>query len=92
MSNRDIEDKSRDTLAIYSIDQSTGSLTPIGHESSQGMVPRNFTIDGDWLFVANQNSHDIIPFKIDKNSGKLEFSGQKFSSPCPVCLKIVDFG
>lgn len=91
VSNRDTADQGRDTLAVYRINQNSGQIAIIDHESTRGMIPRNFAIDGNFLYVANQNSDDIVPFTIDEENGKLKFCEEKLSSPSPVCLKIVEF-
>ncbi|HEU5314791.1 MAG TPA: lactonase family protein, partial [Chloroflexota bacterium] len=37
--------RGHDSIAIFGIDQERGKLTPLGHEPTQGKVPRNFNID-----------------------------------------------
>ncbi|OQP68473.1 lactonase family protein [Niastella populi] len=76
------------TIAIFSIDKS-GKLTAIGHESTKGEVPRNFTIDptGNFLLVANQETDNVVIFKRDKKSGKLTDTGKSIKVGNPVCLK-----
>ncbi|MEP6676046.1 MAG: lactonase family protein [Ferruginibacter sp.] len=77
------------TIGIFSIDQVTGKLTLIGHQSTLGSGPRNFNFDpsGNFLLVANQNSDSIIIFKIDKATGLLTDTGKKIDVPVPVCVK-----
>ena len=77
------------TIGIFSIDQSTGKLTLVGHQSTLGSGPRNFNFDpsGNFLLVANQNSDSIIIFKIDKATGLLSDTGKKIEVPVPVCIK-----
>ena len=77
------------TIGIFSINNSTGELTWVDHQSTMGRTPRNFNFDptGNFLLVANQNSDDIIIFKRDKNTGLLTDSGKKIKIPKPVCLK-----
>jgi 6-phosphogluconolactonase len=41
------------------------------------------------LLVANQDSDDIVVFRIDEKSGKLSPGGQKLHVGSPVCLKFV---
>jgi 6-phosphogluconolactonase len=79
------------SLAIYSIDSTTGQLTIKGFESTQGMTPRNFMIDptGHWLLVANQRSDNVVLFRIDPATGMLKSTGQQISIPTPVCLKMI---
>ena len=53
---------------IFAIDQKTGNLDFVDHRSVNGETPRNFIIDptGKFLLVANQDSNNIVVFKIDK--------------------------
>ncbi len=79
------------TIAIFSIDKKTGQLTALGHQSTLGKSPRNFTIDpsGNWLLAGNQNSDEIVIFKINRTTGMLTDSGQRIKVGRPVCLKWV---
>lgn len=78
-------------LAMYQIDQNTGQLTLIGHQSTKGKAPRNFLItpDGQFLLAANQDSDNIVTFKINQETGRLEDTGLEVTVPTPVCLKMV---
>ena len=81
--------RGHDSIVIMSFDESTEQLAVVGHESTRGDTPRNFTLDpaGDFLLVANQQSDSIFVFNIDKNTGLLESTGQRVEVPSPVCLK-----
>ena len=83
--------RGHDSIACFSIDESTGRLTATGHESTQGKTPRNFNVDptGQWLLAANQNSGTVVVFRIDPQSGKLSATGAKAEVPAPVCVKFV---
>ena len=76
-------------IAMYSINQSSGELKIIGHQTVFGKAPRNFVIDptGTFLLVANQDSNNVITFRIDSGSGKLIETGLQSEIPKPVCLK-----
>ena len=56
--------------------------------STLGKKPRNFTIsgDGNWLLVANQDTDNIIIYKINKDTGDLINTGNSIQVPMPVCL------
>jgi 6-phosphogluconolactonase len=77
------------TLAIFSINASNGKLSLVGHQSTLGKTPRNFSIDpsGNFLLVANQNSDEIVIFKIDKETGLLTDTKKSVLTGNPVCLK-----
>lgn len=81
--------RGHDSIAIFAVDQNSGLLTAVGHESTQGKIPRNFAIDptGAFLLAANQNSDNIVVFRIDQQTGKLTPTGYSVETPTPVCLK-----
>jgi len=81
--------RGHDSIAIYSVDSSTGRLTLVGHQPCGGKTPRNFAIDptGRWLLVANQNSDGIAVFQIDQQSGTLSDSGRRLEVGTPMCVK-----
>ncbi|MFQ3576601.1 MAG: beta-propeller fold lactonase family protein, partial [Cytophagales bacterium] len=56
--------------------------------STGGKTPRNFTIspDGKWIFVANQNSHNITIFERNLSTGMLKPSGKEINIGLPTCL------
>lgn len=78
------------TIAIFSIDKN-GKLKPVGHQSTFGTKPRNFNFDptGNFLLVANQDSDNIVIFKVDKKTGLLTALDKQISVPNPVCVKWV---
>lgn len=84
--------RGHDSIAIYRIDGSSGKLNPVGHESTRGKTPRNFTIDrsGTFLFAANQDTDNVVHFRIDGRTGLLTPTGQVTPAPTPVCLKIFE--
>ena len=59
--------------------------------SSGGDAPRHFEIDetGNWLFSANQNSDNIILFKIDKEIGGLINTNQIYKNKITGVYKIL---
>ncbi len=83
--------RGHDSIAIFAVDRAKGTLTPAGHVSTQGAVPRNFGIDptGTWLFAANQNSGTVVLFRIDPATGGLTPAGQTLEVSTPVCVRFV---
>jgi len=77
------------SITIFSIDNTTGKLKVKGHQSTMGKTPRNFNFDpsGNFLLVANQQSDNIVIFRIDKKSGLLTDTGKRINVPNPVCIK-----
>jgi 6-phosphogluconolactonase len=86
-----VSNRGHDSIACYAIDQKTGRVTLIEHQSSGGKTPRNFAIDpkGEFLLSENQNSHSIVVFRIDPKTGRLQPTGEKAEVGSPVCIKFV---
>ncbi|MGH9854272.1 MAG: lactonase family protein, partial [Blastocatellia bacterium] len=83
--------RGHDSIVAFAIDQPTGKLTLIGHESTGGKWPRNFGIDptGQFLLTANERTDNVVTFRIDQQSGKLKATGQVTEIPVPVCVKFI---
>ena len=79
------------TIVIYAINKKNGSLIVAGYQSTLGKTPRHFSLDpgGNFLLVANQNSDEIIIFKVNKITGLLTDTGKRISVSKPVCIKWV---
>jgi 6-phosphogluconolactonase len=77
------------TIAIYSINKKNGTLSLIGHQSTLGKSPRNFSIDpsGNFLLCENQNSDEIVVFNRNATTGLLTDSGKRITIGKPVCIK-----
>jgi 6-phosphogluconolactonase len=83
--------RGHNSIAIFSIDSTTGKLTVVGHEPTQGSTPRNFGIDptGAYLLAANQGSGNVVVFRIDPETGRLKATGQVAEVPSPVCVRFM---
>ncbi len=83
--------RGHDSIAVFAVGADGGTLTPLGHASTQGKTPRNFRIDptGAYLLVANQGSDTVVVFRIDAAGGGLRPTGAAVTVPSPVCLKFV---
>jgi 6-phosphogluconolactonase len=55
-----------DDIVQYSLGDSDGRMTLVGHVGSGGKTPRHFSIDptGHFLWVANQDSDSLVVFSI----------------------------
>lgn len=83
--------RGHDSIAIFAVDQVTGSLTALGHQSTQGETPRNFAIhpSGAYMLAANQDTDNIITLRIDQESGMLQPTGHEVQVGAPVCIKLL---
>ncbi|MCU1263637.1 MAG: hypothetical protein JWO80_6522 [Bryobacterales bacterium] len=86
-----VSNRGDDSIAMFSADAKTGTLTLTGRVPTGGKTPRNFAIDptGGYLLAANQDSGSIITFRIDKNTGELTPTGEQVSIPQPVCILLM---
>jgi hypothetical protein len=77
--------RGHDSIAIREVADANGELRPVGHESTRGKTPRNFTLDptSTCVLVANQESNTIIPFRRDPGSGRLTATGPVTTTPSP---------
>ncbi|MEJ8819322.1 lactonase family protein [Lacibacter sp. H407] len=77
------------SISIFSIDQETGMIQPVGFQPTLGIHPRNFSFDptGNFLLVANRDSDEVVIFKVDKQTGQLEDTKKRIKVSKPVCIK-----
>jgi 6-phosphogluconolactonase len=80
-----------DTISAFSIDPIKGTLKLKDEYPTMGKTPRNFTIDptGKFLLAANQESNNIVIFRIDSTTGALSPTGEITEAPAPVCITFV---
>ncbi len=83
--------RGHNSLAIYAVDDATGTLSHVGWEPTQGKTPRFFAIEpsGALLYAANMDSDTIVAFRVDAGSGKLTPTGQviKTGSPSSIVFR-----
>ena len=79
------------SIAAFTIDTKTGKLKLEQVEPTQGKTPRHFAIapDGKWLLAENQDSNNIVIFKLDANTGHLTATGQQIQMDTPTCIEFV---
>ena len=83
--------RGHNSVAVFSIDATKGTLTPIEYVPTGGKTPRSFEIDptGSLLFAANQDSDNVVIFRIDPQTGRLTSSAKMLEVSKPVCVKFV---
>ena len=67
-----------DSIAIFSIDEGSGRLTPVSTVKTGGRGPRemNFEPSGKYFYVCNQQSGDVTTFEVDRTTGKIAHSSR----------------
>jgi len=75
------------TIAVFAI-AGDGKLTAIGQAPTLGKTPRDFTLDptGSRLYVANQDSNNLVPFAIDRRTGMPTPIAAPVSAPLPTFI------
>ena len=83
--------RGHDSIVIFAVEESTGELSYVGHEPTEGRYPRGFAIDpaGAFLLAANRHTNTVVTFRIDQQTGRLVPTGHVVTIPTPVCVKIV---
>jgi 6-phosphogluconolactonase len=78
--------RGEDTIVIFSIEPTKGTLTFGARVRTGGKEPRHFAIDpsGKYLLAENQFSNNIVVFRIDPATGGLTPTGQVVEVPSPV--------
>ena len=84
-----VSNRGHNSIAVFSVAESTGALALAQVVSTDGDWPRNFSLDpsGRWLLVANQRSDSVVVFGRDQDNGRLTPTRQRLALPSPVCLR-----
>ncbi|HEV2670530.1 MAG TPA: lactonase family protein [Gemmatimonadales bacterium] len=84
-----VSNRGHNSIAVFSVAESTGALALEQVVSTEGDWPRNFSLDpsGRWLLVANQRSDSVVVFGREPDTGKLTPTRQRLALPSPVCLR-----
>jgi 6-phosphogluconolactonase (cycloisomerase 2 family) len=83
-----VSNRGHDSIGIFRVDESSGTLSPVGWESTKGSTPRFIGLNpaGTRLFAANQRSDSIVEFSVDRTTGALSATGQVIQANTPVCV------
>ena len=83
--------RGHESIAVFAIEPSMGTLTPVQYASTLGRQPRNFRIDptGKYLFAENVVTDNVVEFRIDQQTGRLTPTGVTIKVPGPACIKFV---
>jgi 6-phosphogluconolactonase len=79
--------RGHNSIAIFAVNKESGELKALGHESTQGETPRNFSLtpDDTYLLVANQKTNNIVSFNRNEETGLLT-KNSVIEAPTPVCI------
>jgi 6-phosphogluconolactonase len=80
--------RGHDSIAVFSRDPESGTLTFLQRAPCGGRHPRHFKIapGGKWLLCAHMDSHTISVLSLDPETGTLSAPTSTVASPSPICL------
>jgi 6-phosphogluconolactonase (cycloisomerase 2 family) len=80
-----------DSIGIFSIGPN-GTLTFVGDEWTRGDYPRSFNIDpsGQFLYCCNQRADNVTVFRVDRETGRLNFTGEYAAVGNPSIIVFLD--
>jgi 6-phosphogluconolactonase len=83
--------RGHDSIAVFAVEQMTGKVKCIQHQSTQGKMPRHFLLDPNakWLLAENQESDDVAVFALNAETGRLTPTGVSEGIGAPVCAVFV---
>jgi 6-phosphogluconolactonase len=86
-----VSNRGLDSIVQFVITPGSGLLTYAGHFPTGGARPRFFTLGprGIHLYAANQDSHDITVFHIDRATGTLIPTGVRIAVGSPSAISFV---
>ena len=80
-----------DSIAYYSV-RNDGRLAYEGEEWTRGNYPRSFAFDptGEFLYCCNQRADHVTVFAVNRELGRLSFTGQYVPVGNPSCVTFLD--
>jgi 6-phosphogluconolactonase len=77
-----------DDVGIFSVDGPTGHLKPIGWADGLGKTPRfiGLSSTGTDMFIANEESHTIVGYRVDRERGLLTDPLVVAETGSPTCI------
>lgn len=83
--------RGHNSIAVFEVDQASGTLTFVEHTSTEGNWPRDFSLDPSEKFIvaSNQESDNLVLFSRNHESGKLTLLQSNLYVPEPVCVKFM---
>jgi 6-phosphogluconolactonase len=85
-----VANRGPESIALFRVDDETGLLTTLGHESFSG-EPRNLFVDpnGRLLVVGNLKGNQVRLYAIEQDTGGLSLLAQPVAVPSPSGLAVV---
>lgn len=86
-----VSNRGHESIAVFSVDKTTGKLSSVQHAPCGGIRPRFFCLnpEGNILISCNKNSGDMTLHRVDEQTGKLTLLPGKTPISRPVCIVFV---
>jgi len=83
-----VSNRGHDSISVFRVHHALpgpGLLSSAWVQHTQGATPRHFQFDGSgqWLIAANQDSDSLGIFQFNLATGRLDWTGHKYSVPSP---------
>lgn len=79
-----VANRGPDTVSVFSL--ADDALAYLAEVPTGGEWPRHFAVVGEHLYVANQRSHAVVGFHLDRDSGVPQEPGRVLELPSPTCI------
>ncbi|KAG2786979.1 hypothetical protein PC129_g5480 [Phytophthora cactorum] len=83
--------RGHNSIAMFAVRETDGTLTSLGWESSRGKTPKSFAIYENWMIVANQDSDSMHLFQVNADTGLLTYTGESYDVGTPERVYIGEF-
>lgn len=85
--------RGHDSIAVFSVDERSGTLSLVQLISTEGHWPRDFALDPTetFLIASNEESGTIILYARDPQTGTLTLLQADIQVPYPVCVKFLQY-
>ncbi len=89
-----VSNRGHDSIARFTFDSMTQSLSLVSTTPTQGKKPRHFSLNpsGQWMVVANQTTGNLAVFAVDQATGELRSAGpddQAILLDSPQCVRFI---
>lgn len=86
-----VGNRGHDSIFAARVDETAGTLSPIGTWPLGGRTPRDLAVspDGRYLLAASQDEGFIRVFSIDPQTGELANTGHDYPIPNAVCVEFL---
>ncbi|WP_345509238.1 lactonase family protein [Phytohabitans houttuyneae] len=79
-----VANRGPDTVSVFTLDADPPSY--LAEVPTGGKWPRHFALVGEHLYVANERSHAVVGFHLDRDSGVPQEPGNALEVPSPTCV------